>query len=492
MNKAKFMLLVGIALGAAVTVVTYRFSGGSSNGTVSPVVEDQPMYWVAPMDPNYKRDKPGKSPMGMDLIAVYHGQDDGGAHSGTIRISPDVVNNLGVRTAEVARKTLYGEIKTVGYVKYDEDQLLHVHPRVEGWIDKLFVKAAGDPVEEGQPLYAIYSPELVNAQEELLLALSRNNQRLIRAAEDRLGALQLPADAIEKLKRTREVKQNVIFYSPQSGVLDDLNIRQGFYVKPDIRIMTIGSLDRVWVEAEIFEDQAADVVQGLPVTMTLDFLPGKIWQGRVDYVYPSLDAKTRTLKVRLRFDNDNSELKPNMFAQVTINVNRSDDTLLIAKEALVRTGSMERVVLALEGGRFKSVEVKTGRVGEGFVEILGGLEVGDRVVTSAQFLLDSESSKTSDFIRMDHTVEEAADQRVSDSVWTRAVINGVMLDHRMVNATHRAIERWRQPAMTMDFIVAPGIDISRLQPGTELELEIRKNSAGSYEVINVRRGEGND
>ena len=359
------------------------------------------LYWVAPMDSNYRRDKPGKSPMGMDLVPVYEeGEDDAGP--GTIRISPDVVNNLGVRTDQVLREAWHSEIRTVGYVSYDEDQLVHIHPRVEGWVETLYVKAAGNPVIAGQPLYALYSPELVNAQEELLLALKRKNQPLITAARARLRALQMSESFIEALTRTGEVKQTVTFRASSSGVVDNLAIREGFYVQPGTTMMSIGTLTEVWVEAEIFERQAGKVKAGMKVTMTLDYLPGRRWDGEVDYVYPTLDPKLRTGRVRLRFDNRDGLLKPNMFAQVVIHTGSETDVLSVPREAVIRTGLQNRVVLALGAGRYKSVAVQLGRVGEQRVEILSGLEPGERVVTSAQFLLDSESSRSSDFKRMSH------------------------------------------------------------------------------------------
>ena len=486
MINNKFSMATGVALGVLITSgVFYLMNENTSEVASAPAAAEEPLYWVAPMDPNYQRDKPGKSPMGMDLIPFYDNKSSGvDAGPGSISISPDVVNNLGVRTALVESKALHTAIKTVGYVKYDEDQLLHIHPRVQGWIDKLYVKAAGDPVKKGQPLYEIYSPELVNAQEELVLALDRNNKRLVRAAEDRLKALQIPLSAIAKLKKDRKVQQNVTFYSPQTGVLDNLNIRQGFFVKPGTSLMSIGALNQVWVEAEVFEEQAASVVEGLPVTMNLDYLPGKLWQGRVDYVYPSLDIKTRTLKVRLRFDNDNRELKPNMFAQVIIHTKTTGETLVIPKEAVIRTGSMDRAVLALGEGRFKSVEVKLGRTNENFAEILMGLKVGERVVTSAQFLLDSESSKTSDFKRMNHTEDNAA--ITLDAVWTEAKINSIMLDHRMINVSHQPIPNWDWPAMTMDFIVAAEVDTALLDVNTDIQMQIQKNITGDYSVVDLR------
>lgn len=407
MNKSQNLIIITAAVGGLIAGValTLVFAGGEvSDGSDKTSAEQQPLYWVAPMDPNYRRDRPGKSPMGMDLIAVYEGgakANDAGP--GTINISPDVINNLGVRTGQVQRKSLHSEIVTVGYVKYDEDKLVHIHPRVSGWVDTLFVKAAGDRVEKDEPLYALYSPELVNAQEELVLALNRKNTRLIHAAEDRLKALQISPSFVQRLKRSLAIQQTVTFYAQQNGVVDNLNIREGFFVQPGTTMLSIGSLEQVWVEAEIFARQASLVKTHDPVTMTLDYLPGKTWTGRVDYIYPTLDRETRTMRLRLRFDNPDEALKPNMFAQVTVHADSAEQLLVIPREALIRTGSQDRVVLVLGDGSFKSVAVKVGRQDQSVVEILEGLEEGEKVVTSAQFLLDSESSKTSDFKRLHHS-----------------------------------------------------------------------------------------
>ncbi len=449
------------------------------------VEEKKPLYWVAPMDPNYRRDQPGKSPMGMDLVPVYEEGDDSATdNAGTIFVSPDVVNNLGVRTAITERRAMHTEITTVGYVQYDQDHLIHVHPRVEGWVEKLHVKAAGNPVKKGQPLYTLYSPQLVNAQEELLLAINRNNTRLIAAAENRLKALQIDESLIDELKRKRVVNRNLTFYAPQSGVVDNLNIREGFFVKPSIMLMSIGTLNNVWVEAEVFERQAALVKVGLPVVMTLDYLPGQYWQGKVDYVYPTLDPKTRTIRVRLRFNNPDELLKPNMFAQITIQSTSSNDVLVIPKEAVIRTGNQDRVVMALGEGHFKSVAVELGKLDAKFAEIRSGVNEGDRVVTSAQFLLDSESSKTSDFRRMNHASQDTA-QSHRQSVWVEALINSLMPSHRMINVDHGAIEKWSWPRMTMDFKVADSVDMTSLKIGMSIHIQISRTNGKDYLITDV-------
>lgn len=480
------LLIVGVALGSFITITFYPAlishfpSLGTDENSVASTTEKEPLYWVAPMDPNYRRDKPGKSPMGMDLIPFYGEDSAADAGPGTVTISPDVVNNLGVRTARAQVASLQSKIQTVGYVKYDEDKLVHIHSRVNGWIEKLYIKASGDPVKKGEPLYNIYSPELVNAQEELMMALDRNKPRLIRAAENRLASLRVPPHIIKQLRDSREVQQNVTFYAPQNGVVDNLNIRQGYFVKPDATIMSIGTLDQIWVEAEVFERQVAGVAVGLPVTMTLDYLPGKEWKGVVDYVYPTLDAKTRTLSVRLRFDNENEMLKPGMFAQVMIHRENSRKSLLVPREAVIRSGHSSRVVLALGEGRFKAINVEVGRFDEQSAEILSGLSEGEEVVTSAQFLIDSESSKTSDFKRMNHD-----EKVVPSSVWVKATLNNIMADHRMINASHEAISAWDWPEMTMDFTVAEEVDLSSLKAGMALNIEITKIEDNQYRITKV-------
>lgn len=452
---------------------SYFFNQETTRQANDMPAKKQPLYWVAPMDANYRRDKPGKSPMGMDLVPVYENanmaQDEG---AGTIYIAPNVINNLGVRTSIASFQALHTEINTVGYVTYDEDKLVHIHPRVQGWIETLYLKSVGDPVTQGQALYDIYSPELVNAQEELLLAIERKNSRLISAAENRLSALQLPKSAIDKLKSTKKVQQSITFHAPQNGVVENLKIREGFFVKPGSTLMSIGDLSEVWVEAEIFERQAGQVSVGTLATMSLDYLPGKIWQGEVDFIYPTLDAKTRTVKVRLRFNNKNGLFKPNMFAQITLHTTGAERALVIPKEALIRTGDQDRVVLALGEGRYKSVAVNAGRFDRQHVEIISGITEGEQVVSSAQFLLDSESSKTSDFKRMSVEPESQHDQEQVDTQVSRATVTGtvnsLMIDHGMVNISRAAIEKWSRPAATMDFIAANGVSLSEVSVGMEV------------------------
>ena len=356
------------------------------------------LYWVAPMDPNYRRDAPGKSPMGMDLVPVYA---DTAGESGTVSIDPAVAQNLGVRTAAVERGRLWRRIDTVGYVAFDERRISHIHLRTDGWIEKLYVKSNGERVKRGDLLFELYSPDLVNAQEEYVQALRGNNDYLRQASRERLEALGVSDGQIKQVAKNRRAFQHVKIYAPQDGIVDSLNVREGMYVKPATEVMALADLSSVWLLVDIFERQSDWVAPGQPAEVRLGYLPGRIWEGEVEFVYPTIDPQTRTLQARLRFDNPDEALKPNMYATVNIYAGPKGDVLSIPREALIKTGDDQRVILALGDGKFRPLQVTAGMESGDFVEITGGLKEGDRVVTSAQFLIDSEASLKASFARMD-------------------------------------------------------------------------------------------
>ena len=358
--------------------------------------EKKILYWVAPMDPSYRRDEPGKSPMGMDLVPVYADDNMGP----DVKISPAVINNMGVRTAKVERGRLWRRVDTVAAVNFDQSKVSHIHLRTDGWLEKLAVRSEGERVKRGDRLFNVYSPTLVNAMEEYVQALSSSNRRLINASKDRLLSLGISSQQIEELGRTRKVPQTVAIYSPQDGVVAELNVREGMYVKPDTEIMRLADLSTIWILADVFENQADWVSLGQPADVSLSYMPGKQWEGKVEYIYPSLDPKTRTLKVRLQFDNPEEELKPNMYGHVSIYGGAKQGVLNIPREALIRTGSEQRVIVALGEGRFAPKTVKAGMESGDWVEIIEGLKEGETVVTSGQFLIDSEASLKASLMRM--------------------------------------------------------------------------------------------
>ena len=372
--------------------------------------EEKPvLYWVAPMDPNYRRNEPGKSPMGMDLKPVYASDDESGENgSPIVKISPEVVNNLGVRTTTAVRGTLSKDIHTVGYLEYNEKRTNHIHTRTEGWIENLVVRAEGERVKQGQPLFEIYSPPLVVAQEEYVHALKNNNKTMIRRSHERLISLGISEKQIARLGKELKASRNVVFYAPQSGVLTKLGVRDSMFVKPETQILSIANLDNVWLLAEVFERQANWVKIGQIAEAKLPSMPGVIWKGDVEYIYPELDPVTRTLRVRLRFDNPEEKLMPNMYAHVTIFGKQQKDVLNIPREALIRDSRQTRVIRALGEGRFLAQEVVTGIESGDRIEIISGLNEGDNIVVSSQFLIDSESSLKASIGRM-QSVEGSID-----------------------------------------------------------------------------------
>ena len=360
--------------------------------------EDEVLYWVAPMDPNYRREEPGKSPMGMDLVPVYaNAAGDGNS----VSIKPAMLQSLGVRTALVERGKLWRLINAVGYVAFDERKLSHLHLRTEGWIEKLNVKSDGERVKKGDVLLELYSRELVNAQEEYVQALRSSNDYLERASRERLEALGMSSAQIKQVERNKRAYQKVRILASQDGVVDSLNVREGMYVKPDTEVLTLADLSSIWLLVDIFERQADWVAAGQPAEVSLGYLPGRLWEGEVEFVYPTIDPMTRTLQARLRFDNLDEALKPDMYADVRIYAGPKDAVLSIPREALIKTGDSERVIVALGEGKFRAQEVNAGIESGDFVEVISGLEEGDRVVTSGQFLIDSEASLRASFGRME-------------------------------------------------------------------------------------------
>jgi len=385
-----------IVLTAAILLVA--FFGFIAGRKTAPVDEPAAMtaedrevlYWVAPMDPNFRRDEPGKSPMGMDLKPVYADQID--ARPGVVKIDPTVVNNLGVRTAPAQRSSLPRLIDTVGYVSYDEDTVHHIHTRVDGWIENLATTAKGDPVRKGQLLFELYSPTLVSAQEEFLSALRSGNAALKNASKERIAALGVTVSEISRLEKDQTVRQRIPVRAASDGVVAHLGVRHGMFVSPSSEVMSIAKLDNVWVLADVLGRQATWVEPGQDAVVTLDNLPGTTLYGTVDYIYPELDPVTRTLKVRLRFENREELLRPNMIAHVSIHGRSTGDIVHVSKQAVIRGGMADRVVVDLGGGYYQSRPVSIGVESGDRVAIRSGIEAGERIVTSAQFLIDSEAN----------------------------------------------------------------------------------------------------
>jgi len=379
----------------------------SNEGMAEVSSEPEVLYWVAPMDANFRRDQPGQSPMGMDLVPVYANANSSN-DAGVVEISSAVSNNLGVKTALVSWSQPTLHFISSGRVQYAKEDLVHMHARASGWIEKLYVKDLGEKVKKGQALYGLYSLELIEAQEDYLRAINAQNKSSIKAAKNRLKSLRVNNKVIAQLKRSKRVNQVTPFYATQDGFIEKLDISEGMYVKPENLILSLAGFDRVVVEAEIDHRQTAWLSQypgQIQWNLSSDLMPTKTWQGELDYIHPTVNEVLRTLSLRLIVKNPAQLLKPNMWMKLSGDISIAEKALLIPSQALIRTQQETRVVMALNNakgeGRFKSVAVKTGRFFNQQVEVLSGLQAGDKVVTSAQFLIDSESNIDSDLQRME-------------------------------------------------------------------------------------------
>lgn len=376
-------------------------TGGAAAAT--PSGERKIKYWQAPMDPTYIRDEPGKSPMGMDLIPVYEDEATGGA---MITIDPTTIQNMGVRTAAVTRGDLSRTIRTVGLVSYEEPRQYVVNAKIAGWVEKLYVAETGQQVKKGQKLLEIYSPELVTAQEELLLARNNYNslkdssvaqiadsaKRLLDASRKRLQLWDVSKKQIERLEKSGEVRKTITLYAPYNGIVTMKMVNEGMYVKPGMTLLNLADLSKVWVLADLYEYQLPWVKVGQQAEVVLPYVKDRRFNAHVSYIYPYVEGKTRTVKARLELDNADFELRPDMYVTVYMKGEQVKDALLVPQEAVLHSGEKETVFVALAGGRFEPRLVKTGLQDEnGHIEVSQGLFEGEQVVTSAQFMLDSES-----------------------------------------------------------------------------------------------------
>jgi len=362
------------------------------------------LYWVAPMDPGYRTDKPGKSPMGMDLVPVY---EDVGGEEGTIRVDPNTIQSIGVRTAPATVGELTKTIRTVGRVTYDERRIGTVNAKVGGWIEKLYVNTTGEKVRKGTPLIEIYSPDLVSAQQEYLIArrhfeqvknspfsdVVKGAQDLLDSARKRLDYWDISDAQIAELERTGAVRKRLVLYSPFDGVVVNKAVFDGTKVMAGMELFRIADLSHVWVQGDVYEYELPWVKAGVPATVTLDYLPGKTYRGKVTYVYPYLEGKTRTATIRVELENPGGVLKPDMYAHIEFSPMVGKKTVIVPSEAVIRSGIRNVVFVSKGEGRFEPREVELGLEGEeGAVQVLSGLAGNELVVVSAQFLLDSESS----------------------------------------------------------------------------------------------------
>lgn len=407
MNKSLLVaapLLLAVGLGGGYWLATLQ---RSETGTEAPGAAPvrKPLFYRNPMNPAVTSPVPAKDAMGMDYVPVYADENRAKAPPGTVTIDPVTEQNIGVRTAIANRETLSHIVRAVGRVAYDEERLIRLHPKTEGWIEILRVDKTGEWVDKDEDLLSIYSPQLVTSQQEYILALSnlkalenspiedirRGAEDLVKSSLERLKLLDVPAHQLRDLTRSHKIKKSLHIHSPAEGIVMNIGAREGQYVTPATELYMIADLSTVWVYADIYEYELPWVRVGDSVAMQLAGIPGKVFEGHLAYIYPYAEAKTRTIKVRLQFDNPERLLKPEMFAEVTIQASKQVDGVVIPSEAVIRSGTRTQVFVVRGAGQFEPQSVELGLSSNGKVAVLQGVKEGDRVVTSAQFLIDSES-----------------------------------------------------------------------------------------------------
>lgn len=443
--------------------------------------EREILFYRNPMNPAITSPVPAKDSMGMDYIPVYAGAAD--AQGAEVRIDPALVQNLGVRTEAVTRGRLWRRVDAAGTVAYDEQRVVHIHMRSEGWIEQLNVHFVGERVAAGDALFEIYSPALVNAQEEFLQSIRVGQPNLIAASRERLKLLGVDAQQVRELERSRKAQPRILVRASQDGVVTQLNARHGMFVTPDMEVMTLADLSSVWLLADVPERQSAWIRAGQSAEVRLPARPGEVFEGEVDYVYPNLDARTRTLRARLRFDNPGETFRPDMYANVRIFAGPKDDVLSIPRQALIRTGRAERVIVALGEGRFRAAEVVAGMESGDWIEIRAGLNEGDRVVVSGQFLIDSEASIQASALRMQPAPEP--DEPAAQTIDGMGTVTAVMADERMITLDHEPVEALGWPAMEMDMDVSEAVDLRAVAAGSRIHFTLEQDADGNYRIASI-------
>jgi Cu(I)/Ag(I) efflux system membrane fusion protein len=413
---------IGVAFSGRVSALFQHEHSALQTTTAG--TERKVLYWYDAMNPQHHYDKPGKAPDGMDLVPQYaedNTSQSGGATAaasmpaGSVKIAADKQQLIGVRTATVERRSLVRVVRTTGQLTGDETKLAHIHVKVNGYIDKVYVDYIGQLVKKGQPLFTLYSPDLLATEDEYLIAkrgekemgssqfpdVSQGSQSLLRSTRERLKLWDITDEQIKKLDESGEVTKTLTFYSPVSGFVTDRKAFPQTTVTPDMDLYVISDLSTIWVDADVYEYEVPFVKVGQTADMQLSYYAGKTYTGKITYIYPTVDPVARTVKVRIEFLNPNFELKPQMFAAVQLNINYGKQ-IVVPQEAVMDSGEKQYVFVVHKGGVFEPRMIQMGAKLEGNVVVLSGLKAGETIVTSGNFLIDSESRLKSAMSGMQH------------------------------------------------------------------------------------------
>jgi Cu(I)/Ag(I) efflux system membrane fusion protein len=449
----------------------------------------KPLYWYDPMYPQQRFDRPGKSPfMDMQLVPKYADEQDS---SGAVSISPRVVQNLGVRTAEAKTGSLERRFETVGTVAWNERRVVQLQARASGYVEKLHARAPLDSVAKGAPLVEILFPDWAGAQEEYLLlrrSESAELKALIGAARQRLLLLGMTETEIEAVEREGRTRSRITLRAPTSGVVAELGVREGMTVMPGQTLFRLVDLSTVWVNAEVPEAQAGWVRPGGKVEARVAAYPGEIFEGRIGAILPEVNMATRTLRTRIELSNSGAKLKPGMFATLAFARSPGRNSVLVPSEAVIRTGERNVVILAMSEGRFMPAQVEIGGEQGGMSEVRKGLEAGAKVVLSGQFLIDSEASLNGTLGRLKGgSKPDSAPASGTGGHKGRGKVMGLDPAKGRVELEHDPIASLKWPHMTMGFPVHDKAQLSGLKKGdaVEFELKAEPDKDGEYLIERI-------
>jgi Cu(I)/Ag(I) efflux system membrane fusion protein len=476
--------LLGAALIAGGAFYLGRTTGHTPDARDAATVDGRKvLYWHDPMVPGPRFDKPGKSPfMDMQLVPVYADSDPG---AGGVKVSPTVQQNLGIRYAAVRRTELSSSFDAIGAVQFDERLTVAVQTRVAGYVERLSVRAPMERVRKGQALATIFAPDWLAPQNELL-ALKRSgaSSELIAAARERMRAMSIPAELIRRSEQAGTAQARFVLAAPASGVVAELGAREGVAVTPGMTLFRIAGLEKVWAVAEIPEAQAARLARGQKVKAVLQADASQSFEGELKEILPELSASTRTLKARFEVDNANGKLTPGMLLRLQVDGPRRM-RLLVASEAVIRTGKRAVVIVRKDGGAFEPREVSLGAdLGED-IEVLQGLDEGEQVVASGQFLVDSEARLRSVLGGMAAPAAAPAPAAAAASHRAEGRVESVAADG--ITISHGPVASLKWPSMTMGFSRPSPNAFSDIKPGDQVGFEFKEGGPMGYELLSVQR-----
>ncbi|MEI8362288.1 MAG: efflux RND transporter periplasmic adaptor subunit [Betaproteobacteria bacterium] len=460
------------------------------------------LYWYDPMSPAQKFDKPGKSPfMDMQLVAKY--ATDGNAENAGVAISSQTVQNLGIRFEKVGMKSFGELLAAVGRIEPDERRISVAQTRTPGFVERLTVRAVGDPVSKGQKVAEIYAPEILAAQQEYLALLPLSqidaDNTLKQAARSRLKLLGMSEGEVDGITKSNKPSARFGVYSPASGVVTALGVREGGQLMSGASLMQLSDLSNVWLIAEVPERDTARLKLGLLAEVRLESIPGEIFKGKVSYLYPTLNDASRSLQVRIELPNKNYQLRPGMYANISF-TGQTHEALAIPTESVIETGKRKVVIVKSQNG-YRTVEVVTGQERDSHIEVLKGISEGEEVVTSGQFLIDSEASLSGVLARLskqDASIivtngpEIVADEKLPQKTAKSrpkgyGKVVGIDLKRSKITLAHEAIAQLNWPAMTMDFSATDPKQLAKLKVNDTVEFHLKDDAQEEYVIVQIEK-----